>query len=315
MDTWQPATLSWSLSRKVHFDSCRRHYYFHRFWGQDPKLRWRLFEMRNLTTLTMLRGQVVHTVIADALMAAKAGKILDAAAVKKNVTTIIRERYGESAKRLWHIDNRPQGKKLSEITSLVEHYYGFLNMNERARDAQQVAWLCVENLVGSDLWQELVSDTESWGEIDDAGFPSFDIDGIQVYAKVDFAHSNGTRTIIDWKTGAPSGDEKKQLTLYALYAQSKWNWNPKETRLMAVYLQPELTIETFTAAPEDLDAVESEVKQSFRQMMELEPAFGPADFNNFPMTGGANDCRWCRFQGICEGAKKLSQEQETPAVL
>ncbi|MHB9036339.1 MAG: RecB family exonuclease [Armatimonadota bacterium] len=300
MESWQPSTLSWSFSRKTHFDSCRRHYFFHRFWGQDPKARWRLFEMRNMTTLTMLRGQIVHSVIAQALKSIRYGESIDAKAARDTVTAIIRERYGESARRLWHIDNRPRGRKASSITSLLEHYYGFPNMNERARDAQQVAWGCVTNLVESDFWRGIAeSDPKEWKEIEEDSFPNFDLDGIKIYCTIDFAHSNGSPTIIDWKTGAQNPSDRKQLTLYSLYAQRKWDWNPLETRLAAVYLQPELVVDSFSPNEEDIESVKAEVRESFNQMMELEPAFGPADIEQFPKTGGPSDCAWCRFQGIC----------------
>ena len=305
MDNWQPSTLSWSFSRKVHLESCRRHYFYHRFWGQDPKLRWHIFEMRNITTLTMLRGLVVHAVIARALNMVTLGQKVDVKTAKAGVTEVIRERYQESYKRLWHIDNRPPGRKASGITNLLEHYYKFPNVSERAREAQQVAWRCVENLVESSFWNEIVdSDLGKWQAIEGEGFPSFDIDGIQVYTKIDFAHSNGVPTIIDWKTGAQSGDDHRQLTLYSLYAQSKWDWDPHQTKLAAAYLQPELKIDEFTATDEEIESTRDEVKRSFGEMMELEPAFGPADIEDFPVTEDAANCQWCRFQGICEGAKR-----------
>ncbi|MCE5314105.1 MAG: PD-(D/E)XK nuclease family protein [Armatimonadota bacterium] len=300
MESWQPSTLSWSFSRKNHFDSCRRHYFFHRFWGQDAKARWRLFEMRNLTTLTMLRGQIVHTVIAQALKSIRYGENIDAKAARDMVTAIIRERYGESARRLWHIDNRPRGRKASSITSLLEHYYGFPNMNERAREAQQVAWKCVTNLVESDFWREIADgDPKGWREVDEDSFPSFELDGIQIYCTIDFAHLNPSPTIIDWKTGARSIADRKQLTLYSLYAQRRWDWNPLETRLAAVYLQPELVVDSFSPTEEDIESITDEVRQSFDQMVELEPVFGNADIEQFPKTGGPSDCAWCRFQGVC----------------
>lgn len=306
LDGWQVSNLSWSFSRKTHFDSCRRHYFYHRFWGQDPALKWRLFEMRNLTTLTMLRGQVVHSVIAGALDSIRMGRILDAKAARDEVTSVIRVRYGESARRLWHIDNRPEGRRASNITSLLEHYYRFPNMNDRAREAQRVAWACVTALVESDFWQEIASsDPGAWMQIEADGFPSFDLDGIQVYATIDFAHMDGTPTIIDWKTGASNEQDRRQLALYSMYAQSKWDWDPLTTDLAAVYLQPKLRVERFRPTAEELESVRQEVKASFAHMMEVEPAYGKADIEMFPMTDDVSNCAWCRFMGACEGARRL----------
>ncbi|MCE5197801.1 MAG: PD-(D/E)XK nuclease family protein [Armatimonadota bacterium] len=306
MDNWQPSTLSWSFSRKTHFDSCRRHYFFHRFWGQDPKARWRLFEMRNLTTITMLRGQVVHSVIANALQSIRYDIKLDAKTARANITALLRERYGESARRLWHIDNRPPGRKASEITSLLEHYYNFPNLNQRARDAQQVAWQCITNLIESDFWANIEnSDPGEWREVEESHFPSFELEGIQVYTTIDFAHANGSPTIIDWKTGTPSEQDRRQLTLYSLYAQKRWEWDPLQTTLQAVYLQPELVVESFTPSLADLESVTEDVKASLNDMAELEPAYGPADIERFPMTQDTSNCAWCRFQGICRMAKRI----------
>ncbi len=305
MDNWQASTLSWSLSKKSRFDSCRRQYFYHRFWGQDASLRWRLFEMRNLTTLAMLRGQVVHSVIAEALKSAKLGITTDAQAAKRRVTDVIRQRYMESAKRLWHVDNRPEGRKASDITSLIEHYYKYPNINERAREAQLAAWKCVENLFDSQVWRDLsTSEPASWIEIDEDLFQHFDLDGIQVYARIDFAHAKPAPTIIDWKTGAASGQDRVQLALYSLYAQRKWDWDPPRTRLTAVYLYPDLCVEVFSPTAEEIEAAKQTAKDSFNQMMELEPAFGPADIECFPMTEDLRACSWCGFKGVCEGAKR-----------
>ncbi len=121
MNNWQPSTLTWSLSQKAQFDSCRRGYFYHRFWGQDARLKWRVFEMRNLSSLTMLLGQVVHEVIAHALASSKQGIRIDSTTAKRTLTGIMRKRYAESAQKLWRIDRRPEGVKPSQITSLLEH--------------------------------------------------------------------------------------------------------------------------------------------------------------------------------------------------
>lgn len=301
LENWQPSTLSWSFSKKTHFDSCKRHYFYHRFWGQDPRMRWRLYEMRNISTLAMLRGDVVHIVIAEALRSLRSGRQTDSAAAKRMVTQVIREKYMESVKKLWHIDNRPPGRKIADITNLLEHYYKLPNTHERAREAQQIAWKCVENLLDSDFWADIAkSNPDDWKEIEENEFHSFDLDGIQVYARIDFAHSDGVPTIIDWKTGSPNEQDRKQLVLYSLYARAKWDWDPLETKLAAVYLQPDLVVDSFSPSQGDIETVSDEVKRSFNDMLKMEPAYGEADIEKFPMTDNTADCYWCRFQGICK---------------
>jgi len=307
MDNWQPSTLSWSFSRRTHLDDCRRHYFYHRFWGQDPKTRWLLYEMRNITTLAMLRGSVAHQVIAESLAALRDGNALALEAARERVTEIMREKLRESYYKAWHIDNRPQGRKVSEFTNLLEHYYAFPDTEERAREHRDIAQTCIENLFRSELWAEIAAtDPANWKAVEDEGFPSFDLDGIKVYARIDFAYSHDQPTIIDWKTGAEGDEDHRQLALYSLFAQWKWGWNPSETKLAAVYLQPDLTIDAFTPTVGDIDDVTDLVKRSFNEMLELEPVYEKADMSRFPLTDNIDHCRWCRFQGICEGARRLS---------
>jgi hypothetical protein len=307
LDNWQPSTLSWSFSRKTHLDDCRRHYFYHRFWGQDPQTRWKLYEMRNITTLAMLRGLVAHQVIAESLNALRDGREVRLDAARERVTEIMREKLRESHYRTWHIDNRPPGRKTSEFTNLLEHYYGFPDTEHRAKEHRDVAQNCIEGLLQSELWAEIAAgEPQNWKAMEDEGFPSFDLDGIKVYARIDFAYCQDQPTIIDWKTGAAGDDDRQQLALYSLYAQSKWGWKPSETRLAAVYLQPGFRVDSFAPSAEDIDSVTELVKRSFGEMIDLEPVYERADISRFPITENTDHCRWCRFQGICEGARRLS---------
>jgi len=305
MYTWQPKTLCWSFSKSREFDDCRRAYFFDRFWGQDPNTSYDIYKLRMLTTLSALRGSVVHAVIAEMLESIKAGSPLSLESAKERVTDILRERYMESAKRLWHRSHRPPGRRMHEFASLFEHYYRTQDVAEQARDARRVAWSCLENLVASDFWSQVThSDPSTWIEIEDAGFHSFDLDGIQVYARPDFARSGSPPMIADWKTGEPSDLDRRQLVVYSLYARHRWQWDPLRTALVAVYLHPDVTVDGFTPTDDELRDTEASIKNSFERMLELEPAVGPATMEDFPVTEDCFRCRRCRFQELCVGARR-----------
>lgn len=269
--------------------------------------------MRNITTLVMLRGSVVHQVIAESLESVRSGSVTSTEYALERVTDIMREKMRESYYRLWHPSNRPPGSKQSEFTNLLEHYYSFPDTEQRAREHRDIAQACIKNLFGSELWNQIIStDPETWRTIDH-GFPRFEVDGIVVYARPDFAHAHNRPTIIDWKTGQPGNEDRSQLVLYSLYAQDRWGWDPTDTTLIAVYLYPELTIDEFIPQQEHVDEVIRMVKQSFEQMLELEPVLSePADIARFPITDDIYQCYWCRFQGICEGARRLTPSVEPP---
>lgn len=313
MRNWQPATLTWSFSRKREFESCRRLYFYNRFWGQDPQTSFRLYEMKGLTSLAMLRGDVAHTVLAEALRAVRSGEPVTVEAAGRRVTEIIRQRYMESKRRLWHHTNRPEGRKMSEFTSLLDHYYSFPSTDQQALEARDVARASVVNAMTSDFWAELTStDPSKWIEIEEERFPSFDVDGIQVYARIDFASSDAVPMIVDWKTGRRDEEDRRQLIVYSMYARAKWGWEPESCRLVSAYLYPEFDLLESSPSAEDVEDVRREILASFEQMVELEPVHGPANIENFPVTDAVQYCGWCRFQGICEGAARVRDSNLAP---
>jgi hypothetical protein len=66
-------------------------------------------------------------------------------------------------------------------------------------------------------------------------------------------------------------------------------------------------VEQFSPTEDEIAQVRADVKESFQKMMDVEPAYGPADIANFPIDESRRNCPWCRFQGICEG-RVLSSE-------
>ncbi len=175
-------------------------------------------------------------------------------------------------------------------------------MNERAREAQRTGWTSIENLLRSEIWREIVDiDPVNLISLEEPEFPTFDLDGIRVYARIDLAYAADAPTIVDWKTGTPEESDRRQLALYSLYAQSKWGWEPTQTSLVAVHLQPELTVARFTPTLDDIHSISAEVKRSFSEMAELEPAFGDAEIDDFPPNADRRRCEWCRFRGLCTG--------------
>ncbi len=309
MDSWRPSPLSWSISRMRHFEDCRRHYFYDRFWGQDPKTKWQLYEMRNITTLAMLRGQVVHSIIVEGLKSVRNGELMSVENAKLKLGDLIRLKYMESKRRLWHIDNRPAGCKLGDITNLLEHYYNFSNTDDRAVEARSIAWNSIENLWNSEIWSDITSsDPGLWKDLDEDSFPSFELDGIKVYAKIDFSIDGESPTIIDWKTGIASDMDRQQLIVYALYAKKQWGWEPENISLKAVYLYPKFDVQEYRTNREEIEKTREFIKNSFERIMSVEPAILPANIENFPITNETRNCFWCRFQGICEGAKRLSEK-------
>jgi hypothetical protein len=110
----------------------------------------------------MLKGQVVHRVIANSLRTVADGGNFNPEAAKASITDLIRKPYMESQRGWWDINRRPEGIKASQVTSLFEHYYKVVDaevMNQRARDARDHAEASLDTLFASDFWNELIMDT------------------------------------------------------------------------------------------------------------------------------------------------------------
>ena len=256
--------------------------------------------MRCITNLPKLRGEAVHAAISGALRGVRLGQDIDIETARQSITEMLRCKYQESYTKMWASRESRKGRKWSEICNLHEHYYDYPDVVQKIRDAREVAWRCVENVMESDLWKGIItSDPKQWMEIDEEEFPCFDLEGIKVYTKIDFAHKNGKPTIIDWKSGAKNPADRDQLLVYALYAWEKWDWDPAHTTLMAAYLQPGFELIEFTPTREEIESTKDYVKRSFDEMMALEPAFGPANIDDFPITDNKRACLMCRFKVLC----------------
>lgn len=263
-------------------------------------MKWNIYQMRCITTLAKLRGGLVHDIISGALRAVRHGRLVNIEEARQNVTDILLQKLRESYYRIWADYDRRQGRKQADICNLHEHYFGYPDVDQKARESRAIAWQCLENAMGGELWESIVnSDPKEWMEIEEEGFPHFDLEGIKVYSIIDFAHKCDQPTIIDWKTGAPIPSDREQLLVYSLYAESRWGWKPEEIALKAVYLYPDYRIEESRANAEEIESAKQMIKQSFDEMLSLESAYGPVDMNDFPCADNSRYCEWCRFRKLC----------------
>jgi len=302
----------WSMSLSRSFKRCKREFFYDVFWGQDERWKWHLYEMRRLRNLKAFRGIAVHDVIANLLEKSRRGERVEKAEALAEVVGVLHRGFTESSSGWWNRDLRPPNLELKDITCLIEHYYQFDKDLVNAEFEKQLehAKRCVENLFELDVWQKLLrSDPKRWMAIDRTQPLSFDLDGVRVILKLDFACEFGARRVVDWKTGAPSNSDRFQLVLYSLYAEKQWGWSPPtSTKLTAVYLYPEASRADFCATEQEIQSVCSTVKHSFSEMMEPLHRTGRADENDYPRTESSATCPVCRFQGVC--AKESERVRE-----
>jgi len=298
--------LAWSFALRRCMEECKRAYYYRRFWSQRPaERRKRLWEMSHLKTVPMLRGEVVHLAIANALKQAERGEVPGIGQVGDEALSLIRCKVSESKSEMWRDGMLPPGKRASEVTILSEHYYGCPEDTLRIRvaEAEECVTSALGVLLASELWARLVRGlcARKWSLIERANeLGEFHIGTAPARIKVDMAANLGDGpTLIDWKTGAPSDDDRQQLLVYALYAQEKWHWAPSQVRLYAVYLlNSEPKVQRVEPEAGELEELRESICRQYAEMEALESAGCAGAEDSFPQSGGVQ-CQRCSFRAAC----------------
>lgn len=309
--------LAWSLSRGRMFEECPRRYYYHYYMAgtgyapdapEEAKLA---LEMKRLKGLDMWVGEVVHSTIQRALELSRTGDPPSSQEMKEDARRRLSEGWRRSKAQEWR--TQPE----DDYPALFDHYYG-IEVGPSITDRLKAkTFVSVENFAASDVFKTITNTpAEQWLPIEK--YASFRIDGLLMYVKFDFALRRDDNWIVyDWKTGNPTADETRQLTCYALFTMDKWRAPMENTRVCAVHLQPELSVNEHSVTDEDIEDLRLHVKQGFNSMVNClqNPARNIAAMQDFPMTGNLVRCVRCNFRGICEQGKQAAGElEEMPPV-
>lgn len=296
--------LSWSVSRAALFETCRRAYYYCYYgawggWEQGAPERTRLlYILKNIKTLPMWTGQVVHETIGEALERyARTGQPITAGELQTRARNRLRSGWLEAVQGEW----RNQPKK----TNLHELYYG--NGKSLPREvtdaARQRVYECLDAFAASPVLREILAAPYlSWKPVDTIG--SFDLDGLKVWCAIDFAYTDtaGMTRLIDWKTGAEDRESlTTQLACYALYAVSEWGADLTRLRLHGVFLREGARVSEYPVQPELLVNAKDAILTSAAAMREVldDPAANAASEERFPCCEDPGVCRRCNFRQAC----------------
>ncbi|MEM8882467.1 MAG: PD-(D/E)XK nuclease family protein [Planctomycetota bacterium] len=295
--------FSWSFSRSRTFADCPRKYWFHYYgswggWGYDAPDRAReLYQLKNITGLHLIAGDVVHRAIERALQDWARGQEPDAESVVQWCKAEMQKGFKESQDELW----REQPKK---YTRLFEHHYGPPPTRELLQKIANKVGTSVRNFFESRSYAIIREiDPDKWLPMET--LDSFDFEGTQVYAVPDFAaEHDGAVLIFDWKTGRPDAKNNDQIVLYALFAAAKWGADPDKVEGAPVYLLTGGDFQPQHAAAADRDRVAKFMRESIATMKSSldDPEKNEASEEKFPATPGFA-CRSCNYRGVCPDAK------------
>jgi len=296
--------LTWSVSRAGLFDECRRAYYYNYYgaWGgwerEAPERTRRLYILKNIRTLPMWAGGIVHETISEALgRYARTGQPITAGELQARARTQLRSGWLEAVQREW----LAQPKK----TNLHELYYG--NGQSLPRETTEAirerANECLTAFAESAVLREILAAPYlNWKPIDKLA--SFDLDGLKVWCAIDFAYDDpgGNLRLIDWKTGAEDRESlTTQLACYALYAAHTWFVPLDRLRLQGVFLRETARVSEYPLGPEALVNAKDTILTSAAAMRAVldDVATNQASEERFPFCENERTCRRCNFRQAC----------------
>jgi hypothetical protein len=296
--------LSWSVSRAGLFEECRRAYYYNYYgsWGgweaEAPERTRLLYVLKNIKTLAMWAGGVVHQTLGEALgRYARTGQAISAGELQARARTRLRSGWLEAVQREW----LAQPKK----TNLHELYYG--NGQSLPRETTEAIRErvndCLAAFAQSAVLREILTVPYlDWKPIDTLG--TFDLDGLKVWCAIDFAYTDpaGNLRLIDWKTGAEDRESlTTQLACYALYAADTWFAALDRLRLHGVFLRENARVSEYPVRAEILVQAKDTILTSAAAMRAVldDVATNTASEERFPFCENERICRRCNFRQAC----------------
>ncbi|MAW59859.1 MAG: hypothetical protein CMJ94_03365 [Planctomycetes bacterium] len=294
--------LSWSASRAKEFERCKREYWYSRYaswgwWTERPRAqKFEIMVHKNLTSLPAFTGDVIHRAIERWFQLRRAGSTMNATELMEEAINLFRTGWRQSSTDAW--EERP-----NKSTHLFEHHYQHEISKERTEHARKLIEVATRYFCESPALEPVrAAAPDDWLAVE--SLDTYQYLGTKVYAVPDFAYGANEKVHIwDWKTGRPREDDIFQLHTYALYACEKWQTDPEDITLYAAYLG-EQEVQTIPVQIDKLSEAQDRMSMSLREMMDVhyDPDVDDLMMDNWPTSGAPEACRFCRYQGICDGA-------------
>jgi hypothetical protein len=297
--------FSWSYSRDVLFNECKREYYYNYYgsWGGWDKnkadnVTRTLYVLKNLQNRWQWKGSAVHEEIERILKElVSTGKLTPIDKSKSRVTEIMRNDFRSSREGVYWNKNG----SLRDEPALFEHEYRPEIPDEIWKRNYDEVILCLENFYQSHVIEEITElPKEVVLSIESMTGSYFAFNQELYYVKLDLAYSIGDRIkIYDWKTGSGNSDEH-QFLIYALYAHEELDFDLDKITVIELNLFENYT-KTHTFTPEQIDYAKDYINKSIVDMKSylINADENTANMTDFPRTEDRKTCELCKFQKIC----------------
>lgn len=305
--------FSWSHSRDRMLITCARRYYWHYYGRLDPDpdlARW-AWILRNLTSLDLILGTVVHQLAREAALAVKAGRN------PPGYDEWLRRARLELNRACLSSHHRDAFvRQPTEIPMLQEVWYTGHRDEHTTQRVREKMLASLSSLAASPVWSDLSHLNPDRVVVVDS-LSSFLLDGIPVYAAPDLAYRpnplevpasarpGANLVIVDWKTGAHSDDADLQLGVYALGLVLGQGLEFDEPWLGHVALLATDEAEWHEVTALDLARAKQRIRSSIAAMQELQSDCEgnvPLPREAFPLAPPEcrSRCPACPFFQLCE---------------
>jgi hypothetical protein len=213
--------VTWSVSRDQTLHVCERRYYFQylaaaRINSRDRTLREIAF-LKKLKNFPMWKGNAFHSFVAAYFREARRGAAPKLADLVDELRGRMKREWDFSSSKSFRSNPRAIDQK--DGLALFEHEYDVgLGEQDFMKAIQDIEyWTCrfAAWARDNDLANSVRRAARVWVEPRPYGpkAPGFEMDGVQVLAKVDLAvlSPDGKFDIFDWKTGIPSSRPSRQI--------------------------------------------------------------------------------------------------------
>lgn len=298
---------SWSPSRHVLFEECRRKYYYHYYashngWFRDaPPLARQAYQLKQMTNLHLVFGEAMHKMAEATLMQMRqSGRMMEAEDIVRRVRNLLNQAYTDS------LDVEAWKELPKQRTMLHEMYYGGQLPARTIETIKSRIPILADRFLNSRSVLQYREDSDvQLMELERLN--TIEVASTNVFVKLDamFRHHDHY-IIVDWKTGQEDERNKTQLRLYGLYVHRVYGVPYEKLDIRTEYLLSGSCVED-AVHEEEMEELERHVVDSMLLMRDYleEPLRNqPMSINAFEPTDEVRRCRRCPYLDICEYGRR-----------
>ena len=294
-------TVGWSASRANTLYGCKRQYFYNYYlawegWNKSADLkRQEAYKLKNMTSLPMWVGTIVHDIIEGCLGHFDEHGVLPQMSQTKGMAVEnLRTGWQQSIKAEWRAD--PKNK-----IRLMEHHHDIPVPKEKTEEAKAKVLKCLDTFYN--LFPVIFGKDGSFEFLELEDFQSFLLkSGEKVTVKLDCAikREDGDVYLIDWKTGKRTDNVIDQLSVYAMYVIKQLKIPLEKIKVVPVYLNNEHFIQPTPISMDQITGIAKKIKLETSEMIELHPHGMKLAQEKFTLTVNEWKCKYCNFVTICK---------------